>query len=178
MLDYQKKFAKYDLPHESKSKAEYLYYKLMIFEKLFPFYATTGLLMLMGLIIMVIRGRRNISLFVRILGWILFAGFLFHTFGLGIRWYISGHSPMSNGYESMIFISWVTLLAGFHFQPEICICTFSYSRSCGDDTYGRSSQLYGSGNYKSRSGTEIILAYTACFCHYRKLRIPGTGCHY
>jgi cytochrome c-type biogenesis protein CcsB len=72
--------------------------------------------MLIGLIVMVIRGRKNISLFVRILSWILFAGFLFHTFGLGIRWYVAGHSPMSNGYESMIFISWVTLLAGFIFS--------------------------------------------------------------
>ena len=116
--EYQKKFAGYDLPSESKSKAESLYYKLMIFERLFPFYATTGLLMLIGLIIMVIRGRKNASLFVRILSWILFIGFLFHTFGLGIRWYIAGHSPMSNGYESMIFISWVTLLAGFIFSRK------------------------------------------------------------
>jgi cytochrome c-type biogenesis protein CcsB len=89
---------------------------MMIFERLFPFYATIGLLMLIGLIISVIRGARNVSLFVRILSWILFAGFLFHTFGLGIRWYVAGHSPLSNGYESMIFISWVTLLAGFIFS--------------------------------------------------------------
>jgi cytochrome c-type biogenesis protein CcsB len=33
-----------------------------------------------------------------------------------MRWYIAGHSPMSNGYESMLFISWVTLLAGFIFS--------------------------------------------------------------
>jgi cytochrome c-type biogenesis protein CcsB len=90
----------------------------MIFERLFPFYATLGVLMLIGLIIMVIRGRKNTSMFVRILSWVLFAGFLFHTFGLGIRWYIAGHSPMSNGYESMIFISWVTLLAGFIFSRK------------------------------------------------------------
>ena len=109
---------RYDLPAESKTKAELLYYKLMIFERLFPFYATTGLLMLIGLIVMVIRGGKKTYLFVRILSWILFAGFLFHTFGLGLRWYISGHSPMSNGYESMIFISWVTLLAGFIFSRK------------------------------------------------------------
>ena len=114
--DYQKRFSGYDLPPESKTKAELLYYRMMIFERLFPFYATTGLLMLIGLIIMVLKGRKNIPLFVRILSWILFAGFVFHTFGLGLRWYISGHSPMSNGYESMIFISWVTLLAGFIFS--------------------------------------------------------------
>ena len=116
--DYQKRFSQYALPSESKTNAELLYYKLGIFERLFPFYATIGLIMLIGLITMVIRGRKETSLFVKILGWLLFAGFLFHTLGLGLRWYIAGHSPMSNGYESMIFISWVTLLAGFIFSRK------------------------------------------------------------
>jgi len=65
---------------------------------------------------MVITGAKKNSLFVKGLSWLLFAGFLFHTLGLGLRWYIAGHSPMSNGYESLIFISWVTLLAGFIFS--------------------------------------------------------------
>jgi len=116
--DYQTRFSKYDLPSDSKTKAELLYYKLGIFEKLFPFYATIGLIMLIGLITMVIRGSKKRSLFVNVLGWLLFAGFLFHTLGLGLRWYVAGHSPMSNGYESMIFISWVTLLAGFIFSRK------------------------------------------------------------
>jgi cytochrome c-type biogenesis protein CcsB len=115
---YQKKFSQYALPSESKTNAELLYYKLGIFERLFPFYATVGLIMLIGLIGMVIRGRKKPSFFVKILGWLLFAGFLFHTVGLGLRWYIAGHSPMSNGYESMIFISWATLLAGFIFSRK------------------------------------------------------------
>jgi cytochrome c-type biogenesis protein CcsB len=115
---YQVRFSKYNLPSDSKTKAELLYYKLNIFEKLFPYYATVGLIMLIGLITMVIKGSREKSLFVKVLGWILFAGFLFHTLGLALRWYIAGHSPMSNGYESMIFISWVTLLAGFVFSRK------------------------------------------------------------
>jgi cytochrome c-type biogenesis protein CcsB len=118
IMDYQKRFSGYDLPPESKTKAESLYYRMLIFERLFPFYATIGILMLIGLIIMVLKGKKDIPLFVKILSWILFAGFLFHTLGLGLRWYISGHSPMSNGYESMIFISWVTLLAGFIFSRK------------------------------------------------------------
>jgi hypothetical protein len=101
---YQSRFTEYDLPSKSKSGAELLYYKLSIFERLFPFYATVGLVMLIGLITMVIKGRKEASLFSKILGWLLFAGFLLHTFGLGLRWYIAGHSPMSNGYESMILI--------------------------------------------------------------------------
>jgi cytochrome c-type biogenesis protein CcsB len=115
---YQDRFSDYTLPSESKAKAEILYYRLGIFEKLFPFYATIGLIMLLGLIIMVIRGTGSISLFIKVLNWFLFTGFLFHTFGLALRWYIAGHSPMSNGYESMLFISWVTLLAGFIFSRK------------------------------------------------------------
>jgi cytochrome c-type biogenesis protein CcsB len=118
VIGYQERFSGYSLPSELKTKAEILYYKLGIFEKLFPFYATAGLIMLIGLIIMVIRGNRKTSLFVKTLGWLLFAGFLFHTSGLSLRWYIAGHSPMSNGYESMIFISWVTILAGFIFSRK------------------------------------------------------------
>jgi cytochrome c-type biogenesis protein CcsB len=116
--DYQKRFAGYELPSETKTGAELLYYKIGIFEKLFPFYATVGLIMLIGLIAMVIMGRKENTLLVTIPAFLLFGGFLFHTFGLGLRWYISGHSPMSNGYESLIFISWVTLLAGFIFSRK------------------------------------------------------------
>jgi len=115
---YQNKYSQYALPSRSKTNAELLYYKMGIFEKLFPFYATIGLIMLIGLITMVIRGKKETSLFVRVLGWLLFTGFMLHTFGLGLRWYIAGHSPMSNGYESMIFISWATLLAGFVFSRK------------------------------------------------------------
>jgi cytochrome c-type biogenesis protein CcsB len=115
---YQKRFSQYALPSESRTNAELLYYKFGIFERLFPIYATIGLAMLIGLIIMVIKGKKGTSLFVRVLGWLLFTGFLFHTLGLGLRWYIAGHAPMSNGYESMIFISWATLLAGFIFSRK------------------------------------------------------------
>jgi cytochrome c-type biogenesis protein CcsB len=115
---YQARFAQYALPSAFKTNAELLYYRLGIFEKLFPFYATVGLIMLISLITTVIRGRKKNPVVVKILGWVLFAGFLFHTLGLGLRWYIAGHSPMSNGYESMIFISWVTLLAGFIFSRK------------------------------------------------------------
>jgi cytochrome c-type biogenesis protein CcsB len=39
--------------------------------------------------------------------------FLFHAFGMGLRWYVSGHeAPWSNSYETMVYVSWVTLLAG------------------------------------------------------------------
>jgi cytochrome c-type biogenesis protein CcsB len=115
---FQKKFSQYALPSDSKTNAELLYYKLSIFERLFPFYATIGLVMLIGLIAMVISGRKEPSMLVKVLSWLLFAGFLSHTFALGIRWYIAGHAPMSNGYESLTYISWAVLLAGFLFSRK------------------------------------------------------------
>jgi len=115
---YQTRFSLYSLPSQSKTDAEVLYYKLGIFEHLFPFYATLGLVMLIGLITMVIRGNKGTSVLVKVLGWLLLAGFLFHTLGLGLRWYVAGHAPMSNGYESMTFISWAIILAGFIFSRK------------------------------------------------------------
>ena len=115
---YQRTHAGYDLPSETKIKAELFYYKAKIFERLFPYYAMTGLVMIFTIITLIIRGKGNSGLILKILAGLVAAGFLFHTLGLGIRWYISGHSPMSNGYESMLFISWVTVLAGIIFSRK------------------------------------------------------------
>jgi cytochrome c-type biogenesis protein CcsB len=38
--------------------------------------------------------------------------------GLAIRWYVSGHAPWSNGYESLIYIGWGTMLAGVLFSRK------------------------------------------------------------
>ena len=115
---YQKSFSGYQLPARARIKAEILYYKLAVFERLFPFYLALGLIMIIILIIMVIRNRAGSQPLINILRWLLFAGFIFHTSGIALRWYIAGHTPLSNGYESMIFISWITLLAGFIFSRK------------------------------------------------------------
>jgi cytochrome c-type biogenesis protein CcsB len=47
--------------------------------------------------------------------------FLFQTYGLVLRWYIAGHAPWSNGYESMIYIAWGIMLLGFIFAKRLNI---------------------------------------------------------
>lgn len=116
IIEYQRRFAGYDLPSEKKVNAELFYYKSLIFEKLFPFYATSGLVMIIVLVFLIIAGKTDRHMITKILSILIVGGFLFHTLGLGVRWYISGHSPMSNGYESLLFISWVTVLAGILFS--------------------------------------------------------------
>ena len=49
---------------------------------------------------------------------IILLTFVLHSIGLIIRWYISEHAPWSNGYESMIYIGWATILAGFIFVKK------------------------------------------------------------
>tara|TARA_R110002050_G_scaffold34967_2_gene88193 strand:- start:2793 stop:5918 length:3126 start_codon:yes stop_codon:yes gene_type:complete len=44
--------------------------------------------------------------------------FLAYSAGLAIRWYVSGHAPWSNGYETMLYIGWATLLSGFVFLKK------------------------------------------------------------
>eukprot|EP00768_Dysnectes_brevis_P009302 gnl/Dysnectes_brevis/9241_a17047_216.p1 GENE.gnl/Dysnectes_brevis/9241_a17047_216~~gnl/Dysnectes_brevis/9241_a17047_216.p1 ORF type:complete len:290 (+),score=-78.24 gnl/Dysnectes_brevis/9241_a17047_216:89-871(+) len=38
-----------------------------------------------------------------------------HTFGMGHRWYISGHAPWSNTYETLVYIAWSAMFAGLFF---------------------------------------------------------------
>ncbi|ALO15067.1 Cytochrome c biogenesis protein CcsA [Salinivirga cyanobacteriivorans] len=113
---YQRSHAQYELPSESKINMELTYYRWNIFKKLFPFYATVGLIYLFILVGSIISGKRFSPWLNRSFMILVLIGFLAHTAGLAIRWYISGHAPMSNGYESMIFVSWVTILAGFLFN--------------------------------------------------------------
>ena len=41
--------------------------------------------------------------------------FSYHTYGLGVRWYLTDHAPWSNGYEALVFIAWGSALAGLLF---------------------------------------------------------------
>lgn len=47
----------------------------------------------------------------------LFAAiFVYHTYGLVVRWYLTEHAPWSNGYEALVFIAWGTALSGLVFS--------------------------------------------------------------
>ena len=41
--------------------------------------------------------------------------FALHTGGLIVRWYLSGHAPWSDAYESMIYVAWSVMLFGLLF---------------------------------------------------------------
>jgi cytochrome c-type biogenesis protein CcsB len=103
------------LPPESKKKIEILYNRFEILSFLGRIYGLFGLILLTLQFLIIFKPRKVYNWLFKVGVIHLAVAFVIHTLTLVGRWYISGHAPMSNGYESMIFVSWVTLLAGLIF---------------------------------------------------------------
>ncbi len=109
---YQQKYAADILPSESKQNIEILYNKFEIFEKLYKYYGLLGLLFLFVIFGNLVNPKFKIGILKNVITGIIIIMFIFQTLGIAARWYISGHAPLSNGYESMIFIAWATMIGG------------------------------------------------------------------
>ena len=103
-------------PSDSKLGAEILYNKANIFEQLWPLYFVIGFTLLILSFIKILKPAFKLGWFSKVSFALLVLFFVAHTAGLAVRWYIAGHAPWSNGYESMIYIGWATVLAGFIFS--------------------------------------------------------------
>ena len=116
--NYQNQGAGSLYPGKVKISLEILYYKLDLFERLFPFYLFLGLILLIIMVLKILYANLKTGLITKIIVGLLILCFTGQTSGLALRWYISGHAPWSNGFESMIYIAWVTMLAGFIFARK------------------------------------------------------------
>ena len=115
MHKFQEKYGSEVMPTKRKVQLEVFYNKYDIFKNLFWQYMLAGLLMLVILIVQVFKDNKVIRILINAFKLIIFLLFIYHTIGLGIRWYISGHVPWSNGYESMIYVAWATMFFGLAF---------------------------------------------------------------
>jgi len=115
---YQQKYGGAILPSKSTVNAELLLNKLNIFSRLTGLYGLLGLSFLVLLFTSVFNPKLKLNWVSKASFWLLAFGFFMHTFGLGLRWYISGRAPWSNGYESLIYIGWTTVLAGLIFSRK------------------------------------------------------------
>ena len=98
---------------DQKIDAEITYNKYDIFKKLFSWYMYASTLMFVLLIIQILRDKSKIlSVSVNVFKILLYVCFGLHTAGLIARWYISGHAPWSDAYESMIYVAWATMAFG------------------------------------------------------------------
>lgn len=106
------------IPPAARTNMEVLYNNMNIFKSLFPLFMTVGIVLFGFLFVQIFKPSLDFKIIIRILVGILAIGFLAQTIGLGLRWYIADHAPWSNGYESMIYIAWATMLAGFMFMKK------------------------------------------------------------
>ena len=112
---YQVKFGAAVLPSDTQKKAELLLNELNVFSRLAMVYGILGLFFLGLLFTSVFKPALNLKLPSKMVYGLFFGSFLLHLIGLGLRWYVSGRAPWSNGYESMIYIAFTTVLAGVIF---------------------------------------------------------------
>ena len=101
---------------DEKVKTEVLYNKYDIFKKLYSWYLYAGTLLFLLLIFQIFKDKNKaLSTSVKVFKYIIIGLFVIHTLGLIARWYISGHAPWSDAYESMIYVAWATMLFGLLF---------------------------------------------------------------
>ncbi|MFP9115726.1 cytochrome c biogenesis protein CcsA [Flavobacterium sp. RHBU_3] len=122
---YQKKMGGDVMPSDEKIEAELWYNKINIFEKLFQGYLYAGLLMLVFSIIKIFNDTKFVNGGIKVFRSIVWILFILHTIGLGVRWYLSGHAPWSNAYESIIYVAWATMFFGLAlgagFTPNVML---------------------------------------------------------
>ncbi len=109
---FQKKFGADVMPSESKINTEVLYNKIDVFNKLYKYFAMFGMLMFVFIIIQIFNENKVINFLIKSSKAIIWILFIVLTVGLIARWYISGHAPWSNAYESIIYVGWATVLFG------------------------------------------------------------------
>lgn len=96
------------MPTSTRIQAELFFNKARFFEHLTPAYLVLGLLLLGMAFVEVFKPM--IKRFQKAFFYALAVLFTLHTVALLLRWYISGHAPMSDTYESIIYIAWSCLL--------------------------------------------------------------------
>jgi cytochrome c-type biogenesis protein CcsB len=112
---YQQKFGKDIYPSSEKIDSELLFNKLDIFPRLTLAYLVLGVLMFVIAFATVFKQNLSSPKLNNILFGLLALLFIIQTIGMGFRWYISGHAPWSNTYESLIYIAWSIMFAGVVF---------------------------------------------------------------
>ncbi len=98
---------------EEKIKAEILYNKYDIFKKLFSWYMYASTVLFILIIAQIFKYRSKwLKIAINVLIGIIILLFALHVAGLIWRWYLSGHAPWSDAYESMIYVAWSVMLFG------------------------------------------------------------------
>ncbi len=112
---FQEKYGSEVMPSEDKINAEVFYNKHDIFTKLYWMYLLASVFMFIFVITQIFKNNKFVKIMVGIGVAAVLLLFLLHTAGLIWRWYISGHAPWSDAYESVLYVGWATMFFGLAF---------------------------------------------------------------
>lgn len=98
-----------------KIRAELLYNKLGIFSTCKKAYLISGAILLILSFVVSVRSRKWLKRIEYLLTTFICIVLLYHLCGIGMRWYIAGYAPWSNSYETMVYVAFITVLAGLFF---------------------------------------------------------------
>lgn len=118
MKKYQEVSSGNSLPTATQYKAERINNAFPFATILFMANLTLGFIALFYTIYRMTK-KREIKALNIVLPILLGVSFLALTFGLALRWIISGNVPMSNGYESMLTVAWFVMLIAIFMQFRI-----------------------------------------------------------
>ncbi len=109
---YQDVLGKDIIPSRKRIEAELWYNELNLNFWLFQvFFTLGGLLLIISILKIFIINKFidfvwNTSIILTLITFLLFTG------NIILRWYVAQHAPWSNGYEMLVFVSWVLTLCG------------------------------------------------------------------
>ncbi|CAA6815601.1 MAG: Putative cytochrome C-type biogenesis protein [uncultured Sulfurovum sp.] len=118
---YQKEFGKSVIPKKEKLILEVWFNEIALFFKLSLGYLLFGFILLIyGLSSMFYNKLINQKV-KNIISFLAFTFFTLHTFGIALRWYIGGYAPISNTYETMIYIAYASVISSVFFLRKSTI---------------------------------------------------------
>ncbi len=128
LQEYQKEYGSDLLISPNRIKAEIWLNKTRPFERLtFP-YLIFGFGLFIITLIAILRNKAVNKKFNLTFYTLIALCFILHSIGLVVRWYVSGHAPWSNAYESMLYIAWAAALSGVVFfrKSSLALCSASF----------------------------------------------------
>ncbi|MUU26693.1 cytochrome c biogenesis protein [Helicobacter pylori] len=123
---YQQEHAKNLYLSSSKVDSEIFLNHTNFFNSLTLPYILLGLLLFIVVISSLVKNTPPNIWLTKILYMAILLCAIAHSVGLILRWYVSGHSPWSNAYESMLYIAWASVIAGFILRSKLALSASSF----------------------------------------------------
>ena len=112
----QQKFGDDIMLSDEKIESEILYNKYDIFKRLFSWYMYAATVLFVLIIVQIFKFKNTyLKWGINAMIGAVILLFTAHTLSLVWRWYLSGHAPWSDAYESMIYVAWSVMLFGLLF---------------------------------------------------------------